>query len=69
MSERLIRPNEVLRRIGLRRTSLYRLIRAGDFPKPIKLTEQATAWPESEVDAWIDARIARSRADGGGEVG
>ena len=28
------------------------------FPRPTKLGPRAVAWVESEVDAWIDARIA-----------
>lgn len=35
----------------------WRLIRAGKFPKPIKVGSR-NAWIESEVDAWIQDRIA-----------
>lgn len=42
---------------------MYALIQKGEFPKPIKLSERSSAWLESEVQAWIDARIAAR--DGG----
>jgi prophage regulatory protein len=55
--ERLLRVPAVLERIGLRRTCLYRHIASGEFPRPVKLG-RASAWPESEVRAWIAARKA-----------
>jgi len=33
----------------------------GLFPKPIRLGEMTVAWVDSEIDAWIAARIADSR--------
>lgn len=47
----------VKRRTGLSRTGIYRLISEGTFPKPVKLG-YASAWPEGEVSAWINDRIA-----------
>ena len=29
----------------------------GDFPKPIKITAKAVAWPSNEIDNWILSRI------------
>jgi prophage regulatory protein len=39
-------------------TQLWRLAKAGRFPKPIKIGGGRNAWVESEVDAYIKARIA-----------
>jgi prophage regulatory protein len=58
----LHRLREVSRRTGLSRSEIYRRIAAGTFPAPIKLGERASAWPEHEVTAWIDARIAAREA-------
>lgn len=57
-SSRILRPREVFQRVGLSRTAVYDAARQGKFPRPIKLTERATGWLESEVDAWIAARAA-----------
>lgn len=54
----LLRLPSVKKRTGLSRSEIYRRIAAGDFPKPIKLGERASAWAEHEVTAWIAARIA-----------
>jgi prophage regulatory protein len=53
----LYRLPEVERATGLRRSTLYELIRAGTFPAPVKLA-RLSAWPSHEVEAWIAARIA-----------
>lgn len=38
----------------------YKLIKDGKFPKPIKLG-RSSRWLESEVEAWLQQRIADSR--------
>ena len=38
-------------------TQLWRLVKAGKFPQPIKVGGK-NAWVESEIDAWIEARMA-----------
>lgn len=60
----LLRLREVCRRIGISRSEIYRRIATGDFPQPVKLGERASAWPEHEVTAWCEARIAARDAKG-----
>jgi len=55
-SDRLLRLPEVLRLTGLSRSTLYRKIKAGEFPRPVKLGKRAVGWRESEVIAWINGR-------------
>ena len=55
---RYIRLPEVCARVGLKRSTVYRLIGLGKFPKHIKLSEHASAWIESEIDDFMIARIA-----------
>tara|TARA_B100000579_G_scaffold12521_1_gene9198 strand:+ start:1577 stop:1837 length:261 start_codon:yes stop_codon:yes gene_type:complete len=64
---RLIRLPEVLSRTGYGRTSIYRKMEEGSFPKclklggpikdPNKFDSRAIAWIEEEVDNWVEARI------------
>ena len=64
---RLIRLHEVLSRTGYGRTSIYRKMDEGTFPKCLKLggpikdpTQfdcRAIAWIEDEVDHWVESRI------------
>jgi prophage regulatory protein len=38
--------------------TLWRKVKAGTFPKPIKLSERVTAWKVGEVRAWMAAQAA-----------
>jgi prophage regulatory protein len=55
---RLLRRKSVEARTGLSRSTLYQMMQTGHFPKPVRIGGRAVAWPETEVDAWIDARLA-----------
>ena len=54
---RLLRLKEVIQRCGLGKSAIYTRIRAGEFSQPVPLGG-VVAWVETEVDAWIEARIA-----------
>lgn len=56
---RLLRLPDVLGRVGMSRTSLYESVGAGAFPAPIPIGVRSVAWLESEVSAWIQARVER----------
>ena len=57
----ILRRKQVEARTGLSRSTIYDRIKAGTFPAPISLGEKAVGWIESEVDAWLVARIQASR--------
>jgi len=74
MSTRCNPPQETLSRLlrrpavealtGLSRSGIYDRIREGKFPAPVSLGGSAVAWVESEVSAWIQARIEAGRTTG-----
>ena len=65
--KRLIRLPEVLSRTGFGRTSIYRKMEDGSFPRSVKLggppkdpnafDSRAIAWIEDEVEQWMESRI------------
>jgi prophage regulatory protein len=55
---RYLRLPEVCLRVELKRSTIYRLIGLGRFPRHIILSEHASAWIESEIDDFMIARIA-----------
>lgn len=57
----ILRRPQVEARTGLARSTIYDRIKAGTFPAPISLGEKAVGWIESEIDAWLNARIQESR--------
>lgn len=52
---------KVVEKTTLSEPSIYRLMKQGVFPKPIKIGLRAVAWKSSEVEAFITSR-ARSNA-------
>jgi prophage regulatory protein len=54
--EVLYRKPAVLLLTGMGATWLHTEIKAGKFPKPVKLGSRAVAWRRSEVHAWLSSR-------------
>jgi len=54
----ILRIQDVIAVTRLSRSTIYRLIQAGQFPKPIKLTERASGWRYEAVDQWLNDRIS-----------
>ena len=53
LADRLVKLPEVMRRVGLGKTMIYRLIKQGRFPAPYKLSAFAARWSEREIMRWI----------------
>lgn len=60
--ERIIRLKTVLDRTGLSRSTLYRKIAEGSFPRQVPISVHGTGWHESAVNRWI-ADPLRCRED------
>lgn len=56
----MLRLRQVLEVVGLSKSAIYKRITAGTFPKAINLGGKSVGWLESEVLAWLDARIIAS---------
>ena len=52
-----LRAAAVLEKTGMSRSHLYRLIQAGKFPRPVKISERVSAWDEAAVDAWLNEKF------------
>ncbi|HDU7917437.1 TPA: AlpA family transcriptional regulator [Serratia marcescens] len=63
MSQSLIRFAEVQKRTGYSKAWLYRLMSQQRFPAAIKIGARSIAFIESEIDEWINQRIAESRGE------
>jgi prophage regulatory protein len=48
----------VLACTGISDTTLWRLMRAGTFPRPVKLSSQRVGWFLDEIIAWQAAKAA-----------
>jgi len=65
MASNILRLPAVKDRIGLSRSSIYVHISEGTFPSSIKLGPRAVGWLESDIQAWIEKRIALSKKEHG----
>jgi len=63
MSDRIIKLPEVKKITGLSGSSVYRMGANGTFPKPIRIGTRSSGWLKSEIDQWLEERIAASRKE------
>lgn len=61
-NNRLIRRKEVQAKTGLGASSIYAMMKTGEFPQCLNLSERRVAWIESDIDKWIAERVASHRA-------
>ena len=54
----LLRRTDVERITGLSRSALYQKVKDGEFPRQVKISDNAVGWVAAEVNAWVEARIA-----------
>lgn len=51
--EKIIRLKTVLARTGLSRSTMYRKMKEGTFPKRVPISAHGAGWYESAVNQWI----------------
>ena len=51
-----LRRSEVQAMTGLSVAGIEKMMRAGEFPEPIKVADRAVRWHRSEVEAWLANR-------------
>jgi prophage regulatory protein len=53
---RILRLSDVVNRIGLCRSTIYRLQQEGQFPRQVQLGARSVGWHSEDVDAWLSSR-------------
>ena len=56
MHDRLLRRRQVEEITGLSRSSIYRLMQDGEFPRPVKVGPAAVRWRASDITTWLESR-------------
>lgn len=56
MQAKILRRKDVESMIGLSRSTIYKLISQGTFPKAIRLGPRAVGWRLSDIEIWIESR-------------
>ena len=50
----LLSPNQVIKRLSIPSSTLYRWISNGTFPQPIKIGPRRTAFRQADIEQWLD---------------
>ena len=53
MLTQILRRRQLEEQLGLSRSSIYKMVADGLFPKPIKLGSRAVGWRADEVENWL----------------
>lgn len=61
-----LRMVDVERRVGLKKRTIQNMVKSESFPQPVKLNERSIGFVESEVTAWMQARM-ENRAEIGAD--
>jgi prophage regulatory protein len=48
-------------KLNISGSHIWGMVKAGKFPKPIKLSENCTAWDAASVEAWAQSKIEASK--------
>lgn len=63
MQIRLLQRKDVEKITGMKRSSIYKKMSTGDFPKPIKVGTRAVRWCSSDIDSWIERKICETKGE------
>jgi prophage regulatory protein len=50
----ILRIKTVLQRTGLSRSTMYRKMQNGTFPKNVRISTRCAGWRESAIDKWLE---------------
>ena len=60
--ERMLKVKDVASLVGCKESSVYRWIKEGRIPAPIKLNGKTMMWTQEQIQLWIDSQ-PKKRAD------
>jgi prophage regulatory protein len=54
MSAAYIRINQLIQRLPISKASIWRKVKQGTFPAPVKLSVGITAWRTADIANWLN---------------
>lgn len=61
--DKILRLPQVMARVGLKKSAIYKMIANKEFPAQMKLGAHASGWLESDIQKWILKRAGRLPAN------
>jgi prophage regulatory protein len=65
-SDRILRIKTVLERTGLSRSTMYRKMQNGTFPRNVQISTRCAGWCESAIAEWLKNPMFYSEQEWGG---
>ena len=56
---KIMRPAETINTLSISKSTLWRWIGEGNFPRPIKLGNKAVGWDQETIQEWINDKAER----------
>ena len=56
-NSKVLKVKDVASEISISVPQVYKLVKLGRFPGPIKLGERGSGWLTTEIDAWLQSRV------------
>lgn len=63
VNDRLLRIPQVKVKTGLAPSTIWKYVKQGTLPPPIRIGSRSACWKESEINAWIEANAFASRSE------
>lgn len=57
MNQRIIRKPELFARVGLSDATIWRMEKAGKFPRRVRLGGNSVGWIDDEIEGWFADRL------------
>ena len=57
--KKVLRLKDVIKIVGLSRSSIYALKASGDFPESFTLSKRAVGWLSDDIECWLNSRIVK----------
>jgi prophage regulatory protein len=57
-----IRLRELVKRVPVAKSTVWKWVEDGKFPRPVKLSQRVTAWPVASIEQWEAERQAPKAA-------
>ena len=67
MESQILRCPDVVKLTGLSKATIYRMMKTGEFPAPVRLGARAVGWRTEDLQHFLDTRepVSTSRAESG----
>ena len=59
----ILRRVELEKRLGLSRSSIYKMMDDGEFPRPFRIGRRAVGWRAEDIETWFETMQGVSKAD------